>query len=88
MKLLVAMLSPPPRGGGLRLWPLLYAGSDHVDDEALPAGDAVVDYRAGDAVLFDSYRLHQILPFDGEGPRLSATLHGAEIDRGLWESWF
>lgn len=86
---LVAMLSPPARGGGLRLWPVLYAGQDHVGEDSLPpGGGAVVEYRAGDVVLFDSYRLHQILPFDGEEARLSATLHGAEIDRGLWESWF
>jgi hypothetical protein len=43
---------------------------------------------AGDAIFFDSYRLHQILPFDGERHRISATLHGAQIDEGLWETWF
>jgi hypothetical protein len=86
---LVVMIQPPARGGGLRLWPALYAGEDHPGDVVLRAGgDVVVEYGAGDALLFDSYRLHQILPFDGRRARISATLHGAEIDRGLWESWF
>jgi hypothetical protein len=86
---LVAMLLPPSRGGGLRLWPVLYAGEDHVDDDDLRAGAAsVIELGPGDVVLFDSYRLHQIQPFEGDGPRISATLHGAEIDAGLWESWF
>jgi hypothetical protein len=86
---LVAMLRPPGRGGGLRLWPVSHAGRDQVaDDELPPEGDAVIEFGAGDVVLFDSYRLHQIQPFGGDEPRISATLHGAEIDLGLWETWF
>lgn len=86
---LVAMLQPPARGGGLRVWPLLYAGHDEVDD-AMPSqeGDVTVVLETGDAVAFDSYRLHQIQSFEGSRDRISATLHGAEIDRDLWESWF
>jgi hypothetical protein len=83
---IVVMLAPPASGGGLRLWPVLYAGED--DPEVVPGGDALVELRAGDVVLLDSYRLHQIQAFGGEGPRISATLHGAEIDPGLWECWF
>ncbi len=86
---LVVMIQPPERGGGLRLWPALYEGRDHPGEATVRAGgDVVVDYAAGDAVLFDSYRLHQIEPFDGPRARISATLHGAAIDRGLWETWF
>jgi hypothetical protein len=85
----VLALQTPERGGGLRLWPLLYEGRDHPDESALvTGGDVTVDYRAGDLVLFDSYRCHQIQPFDGARDRISATLHVAEIDRGLWECWF
>jgi hypothetical protein len=86
---LVVMIQPPARGGGLRLWPLLYEGRDHPGDTALAAGgDALVEYRAGDLLLFDSYRCHQIQSFEGPHDRISATLHAAEIDRELWESWF
>jgi len=86
---LVAMLQPPARGGGLRVWPVLYEGCDEVDEAVLQQqGDTTVLLRAGDVVVFDSYRLHQIQPFEGPLDRISATLHGAEIDRDLWESWF
>jgi hypothetical protein len=86
---LVAMLQPPSTGGGLRLWPLLFEGSHALDDRVMTmAGDAIVTSAAGDAVLFDSYRLHQILPFGGPLPRISATLHGAEVLPGVWETWF
>jgi len=86
---LVLMLQPAVRGGGLRVWPALYDGADHPGDAVLAAGgDALVESGAGDLAVFDSYRLHQIQPFDGPRERISATLHLAEIDRGLWESWF
>ena len=42
----------------------------------------------GDALLIDSRRLHQILPFGGAKDRISITIHGAEIDRDVWEAWF
>jgi hypothetical protein len=86
---LVLMLQPPASGGGLRLWPATYAGRDEVDDATVRAGgDVLVDYGVGDVVVFDSYRCHQIQPFEGTLDRVSSTLHAAEIDRGLWESWF
>jgi hypothetical protein len=86
---LVVMLQPPARGGGLRLWPLLYDGRDHPSDAALAAGgEVLVEYGAGDLLVFDSYRCHQIQPFEGPLDRISATLHAAEIDHGLWETWF
>ncbi|HEY3821872.1 MAG TPA: hypothetical protein VGL81_32120 [Polyangiaceae bacterium] len=86
---LVLMLQPPAKGGGLRLWAARYAGRDDVDDATLRAGgDVTIEYEAGDAVLFDSYRCHQIQPFAGARDRISSTLHAAEIDRGSWETWF
>lgn len=85
----VLMLSPPVRGGGLRLWPVLYAGVDQVEPATLArGGDVEVGYEAGDLLVFDSYRCHQIQPFAGARDRISSTLHAAELDRDLWESWF
>jgi hypothetical protein len=86
---LVAMLQPPTRGGGLRFWPIRYEGEGHVDAAMRRARrDARVTLDAGDVVLFDSYRLHQIERFDGLRHRISATLHAAELSLGVWESWF
>lgn len=85
---LVVMLQPAAWGGGLRLWDALYVGDDHPSDDAL-ASDAVTHrYRAGDALLMDSRRLHQIRPFRGRAARISITLHAAEVDRDVWETWF
>ncbi|HEY4120228.1 MAG TPA: hypothetical protein VGM56_20325 [Byssovorax sp.] len=83
----VAMLLPAERGGGLRLWPAVYVGRD-APSAAERGPPATVRYRVGDAVGFDSYRLHQIRPFTGHRPRVSATVHAAEVDDGLWETWF
>jgi hypothetical protein len=86
---LVLMIQPATHRGGLRLWPQLYSGNDRVDERALAAaGRVTVEYETGDAILFDSYRLHQIEPFEDGRDRISATLHAARIDGGLWESWF
>jgi hypothetical protein len=83
---LVLMLQPPERGGGIAVWDATYAGSD-----APPDLDDVrreeVDYRAGELVVIESYRLHQILPFHGTRARISATLHLVEED-GDWLAWF
>jgi hypothetical protein len=44
---------------------------------ALHAGaDAIVRSEAGDVVLFDSYRLHQIQPFSGAWDRISGDPPG------------
>ncbi len=32
--------------------------------------------------------LHQIQPFEGDRDRVSITIHAAEIDDGLWDTWF
>ena len=85
---IVAMFQPPASGGGLKLWDVTYAGHDHPTDDELAAPSEVIDYGVGDVVVIDSYRLHQIQPFGGERERISATVHAAEIDPGLWETWF
>jgi hypothetical protein len=85
---LVWMLQPAEWGGGLRVFDVLYTGTP---DTALdPAAHewATVRSDAGDAVLIDSRRLHQIRPFRGDRDRVSITIHAVEIDRGVWESWF
>lgn len=80
---LVVMLQPPSDGGGLRVWSPVHPVDDPEDEEP-----ALVRYGVGDAVLMDSYRLHQIEEFDGERDRVSVTLHGFHLDRGRWETWF
>jgi hypothetical protein len=82
----ILMLQPPVRGGGLRVWEARYAGADEVEDaDRLPS--AVVDYAAGDLVVIDSYRLHQIQPFAGARDRVSITAHAIH-DGGRWQAWF
>ena len=85
---LVWMLQPAGRDGGLRLWDVLFDGRP--DGEVDPAEYRRVTVRAGagDAVLIDSRRLHQIRPFGGDADRISITVHAVEVDRGVWESWF
>jgi hypothetical protein len=88
---LVAMLQAPEQGGGLRLWDLLYDGlaDTELDDAHLArTGSAIALYTAGEALLFDSYRLHQIQPFGGGRARISATLHAVRVDQRMWEAWF
>lgn len=84
----VAMLQPALEGGGLRLWDARYCGSEHPSDEQLATQNELVEYAVGDVLAFDSYQLHQIQPFGGARDRVSATLHAAEIDRGVWQTWF
>jgi len=84
---LVVMLQPPDRGGGLRLWDATWQGHAEPDPADLPSPRAMRS-RAGDALLIEAYRLHQIEAFSGARDRISATLHAAEVERGVWESWF
>jgi len=85
---LVWMLQPAASGGGLRLWDALFDGRP--DSEVEPDDHARVTVRsgAGDALVLDSRRLHQIRPFRGGADRVSITVHAAEVDRGVWEAWF
>lgn len=85
---LIIMLQSPARGGGLRIWDVHYEGHDAATDDELARPAVTVPYRPGDALLMDSYRLHQIRPFTGPAARISITLHAVEVDRGVWETWF
>jgi hypothetical protein len=84
---LVLMLQPAASGGGLKVWDVLYRGSESYEDEDLARPSAIAEYAAGDLVVMDSYRLHQIQPFDGDVDRISTTIHLAYV-AGEWESWF
>jgi hypothetical protein len=85
-KSVILMLQPPVRGGGLRVWEALYDGEDEV--AAAPRiPSVVVDYAVGDLVVIDSYRLHQIQPFQGGRDRLSVTAH-LIFSCGRWQAWF
>jgi hypothetical protein len=83
---LVLMLQPPERGGGLRLWDARYEGNDAPPD-VTDVPNVLVDYGPGDLLVFDSYRLHQILPFEGDRDRVSVTAH-LVLGRLGWEAWF
>lgn len=85
---LIVMLQAPAWGGGLRLWDVRYSGRDEPTEAELSASAQTYRYEVGSAVLMDSYRLHQIRPFRGKRPRVSITVHAAEVDRGVWETWF
>jgi len=82
------MLQAPTEGGGLFVHAARYAGREHANDDERASAREELVYRDGDAVLLDSYRLHQIRPFGGERARISATLHAAETSAGVWECWF
>ncbi|MEO6325702.1 MAG: hypothetical protein ABIT01_19690 [Thermoanaerobaculia bacterium] len=85
---LVWTLAPAQIGGGLRLWNALYAGRPDSEIEPDDHENVTIRSGAGDALLLDSRRLHQIRPFRGNAPRVSITVHGVEVDRGVWEAWF
>ena len=85
---IVWMLQPPERGGGLRLFRAVYSGEEHATDEDIATPARTLRYAAGDLVLMDSRRLHQIRPFRGDRDRVSITLHAVEVDHGVWEAWF
>jgi len=82
----IVMLQPPVGGGGLRVWSSVYEGDDQVaEPERIPS--LIVDYGAGDLVAIDSYRLHQIQPFEGPRDRVSITAHLVHTGR-QWQAWF
>lgn len=85
---MLLMLDAPEGGGGIRIWDVFYAGEDEVEPALLEASSATMEYAPGDALLFDSYRLHQIQPFSGTRERITLTAHAAEVDPGHWEVWF
>jgi len=83
----VLMLQPPESGGGLRVWDQLFDGDEHPEMPGEEVASAVVPYDAGDLVVIDSYRLHQIQAFEGKVDRLSMTAHVVLVD-SAWEVWF
>ena len=89
----VVLMLEDVEGGGLRFWNVRYDPRAPTDEARVAsralAGDArVLRAGAGDVVIFDSYVLHQIEPFSGHRPRLSATVHAMRIGSGAWETWF
>lgn len=82
----VLMLQPPEEGGGLRLWDLLDPEVE-AEDEIEGCAWEDVEYGAGDLVVFDSRRVHQIQPFEGEQARVSMTAHLVRTGAG-WDCWF
>jgi hypothetical protein len=82
----IFMLQAPHRGGGLRVWDALYDGDDEVS-EPEDIDSTVVEYAPGDLVVIDSYRLHQIQPFQGRRDRVSITVH-LVLGAAGWQSWF
>ncbi len=84
----VLMLQEPERGGALKLWDVRFRGRDEATEAELGAPTAIAQYGVGGALVIDSYRLHQIQPFEGARDRISITIHAAEIDDGLWDTWF
>lgn len=85
---LIVMFQAPEDRGGLRVHEARYRGREHATEEDCATRAETIRYADGDAVLLDSYRLHQIESFGGRRARISATLHGAETSAGIWESWF
>ena len=84
---MVLMLQRPASGGGLRVWDRAYEGDDFPDKPGPNARVTQIAYEVGELVVFDSYRLHQILPFLGTADRISATMHAC-FDDGAWHGWF
>jgi len=82
---LIVMLQPPARGGGLRVWDARYEGDDEVENPD-ELESVTLEYGVGDLVAIDSYRLHQIQPFEGALDRISATAHVALDEK--WHCWF
>jgi hypothetical protein len=82
----VLMLQPAAQGGGLRLWDKHYQDEDS-QEEPGSAESEEIRYGAGDLVVFDSYRLHQICASSGPLDRISATCHAVRTETG-WQAWF
>ncbi|MGQ9897967.1 MAG: hypothetical protein ACUVR8_10495 [Acidobacteriota bacterium] len=80
----VVMLQPPVNGGGLQLWTAHFEGEEIPSSAQLAQPSACFRYGVGDALIFDSYRLHQIEPFTGDRDRISITVHAVQVGM-FWE---
>lgn len=85
---LVIMLQPAESRGGLRIFPGRFSGSVRATAAESKAPYETLAYDAGDAIVFESQRLHQIEPFAGASPRISITAHALRRPAGHWEVWF
>lgn len=84
---LFAMLQESGSDGGLQVWDVRYDGRVRPNEVELRAPSTIVTYRTGDVVLLDSYRLCRLAPSAGSRALISAAVHAAQIDTGLWECW-
>jgi len=82
----VLMLQPAAQGGGLRVWDKCHEGDDSEEAPGSAESREIV-YGAGDLVILDSYRLHQICASSGPLDRISATAHAVRAEDG-WQAWF
>lgn len=85
---LVWMLQPPPTRGGLSLFNKTFKGDNWPMDDAPRVARTTTRMRAGDLLVFSSYRLHRINGFSGDMARVSITCHAVEVDAGVWDAWF
>lgn len=85
---LVLMLQPGEGAADLTLWHAVWDGRDEPSRRALSSPSETLRYGVGDLAVFSSYRLHRIEAFSGAADRVSLTLHGVEVDEGVWETWF
>jgi hypothetical protein len=76
-----------PVGGGLRVWSSRYAGKCAPEPGTTNVDSELVTLAAGDAVVFDSYRLHQIQPFSSNAPRMALTAHAKLLADGSYSVW-
>jgi hypothetical protein len=84
----VWMLQPARRRGGLTLFNKRFRGANWPMDEDPQVQRTTTLMRAGDLLVFSSYRLHRINGFSGDDARVSATCHAVMVDDGYWEAWF
>ena len=83
----VLMLQPAETGGSLRVWDSKFEGDAAPAAPSPQLRSGVASYQAGDLVVFDSYRMHQIQSFSGTLDRISITAHA--VWTGVhWEVWF
>lgn len=80
---LVLGLQQPEARGGLRFFAENYGQAPASDGES----SVTVALSPGDLVCFESYRMHQIEPFDGARDRITATVHAVRTAAG-WQAWF
>jgi len=84
----VWMLQPAHKRGGLTLFNKRFVGENWPMDEDPDVRRTTTLSRAGDLLVFSSYRLHRINGFSGDDARVSATCHAVMVDDGVWEAWF